>query len=153
MRKVTWRRFDQSTKQLVVGQTTMQVDNCSQPTNISMSVKWFFTIGPTFTLVALIRNPVMDERKDEDRPMVSISGSTFIQCFDTNSGWVAGRTSNPKKLVCHLLALSAQYVGSIYASLGRLSKVCCCSPCWQEILIDCCSSGGQMRVVPHCQHT
>jgi len=31
----------------------------------------------------------MDERKD-DRPMVSISGSTFIQCFDTNSGWVAG---------------------------------------------------------------
>ena len=95
----------------------------------------------------------MDERKDEDRPMVSISGSTFIQCFDTNSGWVAGRTSNPKKLVCHLLALSAQYVGSIYASLGRLSKVCCCSPCWQEILIDCCNSGGQMRVVPHCQHT
>ena len=84
----------------------------------------------------------MDERKDEDRPMVSISGSTFIQCFDTNSGWVAGRTSNPKKLVCHLLALSAQYVGSIYASLGRLSKVCCCSPCWQEILIDCCNSGG-----------
>jgi len=47
--------------------------------------------------------------------------------------------------ICVLICLSQH--GPTTANLR------CCGPDGQEISIDCCNSGGQMRAVPRCQRT
>jgi len=70
--------------------------------------------------------------------------------------WLEVSTNSRKYIVAGIYRHPNKDIGSgVYAAVGRLSvcriqpllQVCCCGPGGQEIVMDCCSSGGQCRVV------